>query len=229
MISTCQFVDNDSRLNFYKTDAPVHSWYTSCPDPADEESGPILSNSAWIDNEKDGIVQEFEVGMPYYGIHTYSASVDSQSTAMCQKTYFALAMSKTLNENGQPGRTSPTQFSFVQADREHRDNVSGLPCSPKRDNADLDRCICCARAIPFVCTFLLSQYTPRQGANKAFNVESISTPGRVQAMPKLAGHTGCNFPWWHTHCGCRLGSCPGLVARPSSARSGRVTAVLSAA
>ena len=102
MISTCQFVDNDSRLNFYQAGAPVHSWYTSCPNPADEDSGPILSNTAWIDNEEDGIRQPFEVGMPYYGIHTYSAFVEGQSTAMCQKSYFALAMSKILNQNGQP-------------------------------------------------------------------------------------------------------------------------------
>lgn len=103
LISTCQFVDNDSRLNFYEADAPVHSWYTSCPNPADEESGPIFSNTASIENEKAGIRQAVEVGMPYYGIHTYSAVVDRQSTAaMCQKSYFALAMSKTVNQNGQP-------------------------------------------------------------------------------------------------------------------------------
>ena len=31
------------------------------------------------------------------------------------------------------GNTSPAHYSFVQADREHRDNVSVLPCSPKED------------------------------------------------------------------------------------------------
>ena len=31
-------------------------------------------------------------------------------------------------------RTSPTHFLFVQADREHRDNVLVLPCSPRKDN-----------------------------------------------------------------------------------------------
>ena len=30
-------------------------------------------------------------------------------------------------------RTSPIHFLFVQADREHRDNVSVLPCSPRKD------------------------------------------------------------------------------------------------
>ena len=90
LISDCQFVDNDSRLNFYKADSPVHSWYTSCPNPADEESGPILSNTASIDIENDGIRQAFEVGMPYYGIHTYKVFVDRQSTAKCQISYFAL-------------------------------------------------------------------------------------------------------------------------------------------
>ena len=90
LISDCQFVDNDSRLNFYKTGSPVHSWYTSCPNPADEESGPILSNTASIDIENDGVRQAFEVGMPYYGIHTYKVFVDRQSTAKCQISYFAL-------------------------------------------------------------------------------------------------------------------------------------------
>lgn len=90
LISDCQFVDNDTRLNFYKPDSPVHSWYTSCPDPADDESGPILSNTASIDIENDGIRQAFEVGMPYYGIHTYKVFVDRQSTAKCQVSYFAL-------------------------------------------------------------------------------------------------------------------------------------------
>ena len=36
------------------------------------------------------------------------------------------------------GRTSITHFSFVQAHREHRDSVSVLPCSPRKDNADLE-------------------------------------------------------------------------------------------
>ena len=31
------------------------------------------------------------------------------------------------------GRTSPTHFFFVQADREHRDNVSVLPCFPRKE------------------------------------------------------------------------------------------------
>ena len=101
-ISDCQFVDDDSRLNFYKAGAPVHSWYTSCPNPADEESGPILPNTASIDIENDGIRQAFEVGMPYYGIHTYSVFVDRHSMPVCQISYFALAMSKTLNQHGQP-------------------------------------------------------------------------------------------------------------------------------
>ena len=90
LISNCQFVDNDNILNFYKADSPVHSWYTSCPNPADEESGPILSNIASIDIENDGIRQAFEVGMPYYGIHTYKVFVERQSTAKCQISYFAL-------------------------------------------------------------------------------------------------------------------------------------------
>ena len=30
-------------------------------------------------------------------------------------------------------KTSPAHYFFVQADREHRDNVSVLPCSPRKD------------------------------------------------------------------------------------------------
>lgn len=101
MISSCQFVDDDSKLNLYKAGAPVHSWYMSCPDPAEEDSGSIWSNTAFIDSENDGEHQAFEVGMPYYGIHTYSVFVDRQSMPVCQTSYFALAMSKTLNECGQ--------------------------------------------------------------------------------------------------------------------------------
>ena len=33
-----------------------------------------------------------------------------------------------------PCKTSPAHYSLVQADREHRDNVSVLPCSPQKDN-----------------------------------------------------------------------------------------------
>ena len=37
------------------------------------------------------------------------------------------------------GRTSPTHSFFVQADWEHRDNVSVVPCSPRKDNAELEK------------------------------------------------------------------------------------------
>lgn len=115
LIASCQFVDNDSILNFYKADAPVHSWYTSCPNPADAESGSILSNTASIDIGNDGTRTAFEVGMPYYGIHTYSVFVNRQSVAMCQISYFALAMSKTLNQNGQPDVFVVHAHSYVSA------------------------------------------------------------------------------------------------------------------
>ena len=36
------------------------------------------------------------------------------------------------NENVH-GRTSPAHYCFVQADREHRDSVSVLPCSPRKN------------------------------------------------------------------------------------------------
>lgn len=101
LMSNCQFVDNDSKLNFYKAGAPIHSWYTSCPDPADNENGPIYSNTASIDIGNDGARPEFELGMPYYGTHTYSVFVDRRSMPLCQISYFALAMSKALNQYGQ--------------------------------------------------------------------------------------------------------------------------------
>ena len=101
MTLNCQFADNDSKLNLYKAGAPVHSWYTSCPNPAEEESGPIFSNTASIDIEKDGTRQAFEVGMPYYGIHTYSVFVDTHSMPVCQISCFALAVSKSMNRHGQ--------------------------------------------------------------------------------------------------------------------------------
>ena len=102
LISNCQFVDNDSKLNFYEPGAPIHSWYcTLCPNPADEGNGPIYSNTAWIDVGNSGAGQEFEVGMPYYGIHTYSVFVERRSLPVCQISYFALAMSKALNQYGQ--------------------------------------------------------------------------------------------------------------------------------
>lgn len=101
LIWTCQFVDNDSRLNFYKPGAPVHSWYMSCPNPAGEESGQFLYNSSLIDVGSEDAAEVFEVGMPYYGSHTYGVFVDGQSTPLCQISYFALAMSKYLNRHGQ--------------------------------------------------------------------------------------------------------------------------------
>ena len=59
-------------------------------------------------------------------------------------------------------RTSPTHVCFVQADREHRDNVSVLPCSSQQENADLEKfkspnggygwvCV--------VCVFLINAHT----------------------------------------------------------------------
>ena len=36
-------------------------------------------------------------------------------------------------------KTSPALYFLVQADREHRDNVLVLPCSPRNDNADLEK------------------------------------------------------------------------------------------
>ena len=48
--------------------------------------------------------------MPYYGIHTYSIFVDRQSMPVCQISYFALAISTTLNQHGQ------TDVFIVQAD-----------------------------------------------------------------------------------------------------------------
>ena len=52
-----------------------------------------------------------------------------------------LAMGATNNFIGANfiRRIFPTYFLFVQADREHRDNVSVLPCSPQKDNADLEK------------------------------------------------------------------------------------------
>ena len=35
-------------------------------------------------------------------------------------------------------KTTPAHYSFVQADREHRDNVSVLSCSPRKDKTDLE-------------------------------------------------------------------------------------------
>lgn len=110
LILNCQFVNDDSKLNFYKAGAPIHSWYTSCVNATEEESGPIFSNTASIDIENDGTGQAFEVGMPYYGIHTYSIFVDIQSMPVCQISYFALAMSKSLNQHGQ------TDVVIVHAD-----------------------------------------------------------------------------------------------------------------
>ena len=37
------------------------------------------------------------------------------------------------------GETSPTHSFIVQAGREHQDIVSVLPCSPRKDNADLEK------------------------------------------------------------------------------------------
>lgn len=126
LISNCQFVDNDTKLNLYKAGAPIHSWYTSCPNPLDEESGTILSNTASIDIENDGTRQAFEVGMPYYGIHTYSVFADRQLMPVCQISYFALAMGKTLNQHGQ------TDVFIVYSD-------SYLPVGSCDHNVHLDK------------------------------------------------------------------------------------------
>ena len=86
----------------------IHSWYTTCPNSVEEDSKPIYSNTVSIDVEHDGTRLVFEVGMPFHGIHTYN--VDRQPMPMCQISYFALAMSKTPNQNGQ------TDVFIVRAD-----------------------------------------------------------------------------------------------------------------
>lgn len=46
---------------------------------------------------------------------------------------------ESVREDISQGLTSPAQFFFVQADREQRDNVSGLPCSSQKDSIDLEK------------------------------------------------------------------------------------------
>ena len=110
LISDCQFVDNDSKLNFQKAGTPIHSWYTNCPSPVDEESNPLHYNTVLLDIGDHGALEEFEVGMPHYGIHTYSVFVDRRSMPVCRVSYFALAMSKAFNQYGQ------TDVFIVHAD-----------------------------------------------------------------------------------------------------------------
>ena len=62
-----------------------------------------------LDIGNDGAL-ECEVGMPYYGIHTYSVFVDRRSMPVCRVSYFALAMSTAVNQYGQ------TDVFIVHAD-----------------------------------------------------------------------------------------------------------------
>ena len=99
LISNMQFVGNDTMLNLYRMGHPVHKFYTKWADPSSGRSGPILSNTAWVEIDPSSeYVEEFEIGMPFHGFHTNSVSVDWQPSAVCQTSYLALGISKTANQ-----------------------------------------------------------------------------------------------------------------------------------
>ena len=71
-------------------------------------------------------------------------------------------------------KTSPTQFFFVQADLEHRDNVSVLPCPPRKDNADLEK----------------------------YNSADFAVVGAGYDVTEAEKYKGMNIRWTHFHIGC---------------------------
>lgn len=89
-----QFVEDNKTLNLFKPGHPVHSWYTATCSPADEECGPLISNTAIIELDPDEGVpaQGFAVGMPFHGAHFDSITADWQTALLCQTSYLALGI-----------------------------------------------------------------------------------------------------------------------------------------
>ncbi len=95
-IFSIEFVENDKKLNLFKPGHPVHSWYTATCSPADEECGPLMSNTARValDPNINVPLEAFAVGMPFHGAHFDSITVDWQSAPLCQTSYLALGINK---------------------------------------------------------------------------------------------------------------------------------------
>ena len=112
LIFNVQFVDNNSKLNFYKPGNPVHSWFTPTCNPSESACAPIFANNAYINNENiDHHLEEFAIGMPFHGSHSYNITVDWSTTPVCQMSYLALGMSR----NRRDWSNHPDVF-VVQAD-----------------------------------------------------------------------------------------------------------------
>ena len=79
------------------------------------------------------------------------------------------------------GRTSPVHIFFVQADREHRDIVSVLPCSPEKNNADLEEYNRGNRLCQEDKVFYsdLPLYTPKFSADPSRMGIGVGTPSRI--------------------------------------------------
>lgn len=100
-IFTIQFVEDDKKLNLFQPGIPVHSWYTAARNPADEECGPLFSNTALLAMDPDeGLpVECFEVGMPFHGAHTNNVTVNAQTAPQCQTSYLALGINRQIDHS----------------------------------------------------------------------------------------------------------------------------------
>ena len=162
-----QFVENDSKLNFYQPGNPVHSWYTTMCNPAEKECGPLLSNFAFINiGFNEGSLNiEFEVGMPFHGSHFEDVAVDGQPAPLCQTSYLALGISRSIDE------TCSHQYAFlIQAD-------CHVPASACRHDIDLDKG---RKLVSWKAVALLAGW--RKGTSSLGTVVAISPDGsRVAA------------------------------------------------
>ena len=112
-----QFVANDNKLNLYRPGNPIHSWYTTSPNPAKEHHNAfILHNGARIgfDSNSPFSSTEMEVGMPFHGLHSEDITLEGQSETFCQFSYLALGIDKYPSDKGKSDY-HPDAF-IVQAD-----------------------------------------------------------------------------------------------------------------
>ena len=77
---------------------------------------------------------------PYFSVPIHAFwDLEDRVHARCVNVNLLFLVAGGINCALDARKTSPAHFLFAQADREHRDIVSVLPCSPRKDKTDLEK------------------------------------------------------------------------------------------
>ncbi|KAL9608924.1 MAG: hypothetical protein Q9167_006264 [Letrouitia subvulpina] len=95
-----QFVSHDTVVNLYAPGNPVHSWFFKAQSRITSLHGPVNTNRTMIDIDKTGSLQEFAIGMPFYGWHREVAKNKSKrDTETCCMSYLAVGIDHSVPSN----------------------------------------------------------------------------------------------------------------------------------